>query len=339
MNGEESAALLKSTLSGIDPVKQLLRFSLADSKLIRKEWGDLGERSLYRFKFEVDETKYYNDFLPRILAVLEKIAIEQPRAYHLKRCKSPGYNYMTTVDGKGLAYFRGDFRVYGEGRIDDNHLWTVGEKIPKGKLELQVGLDPYHLAEDSEFTGVYCDVCTLGTGQDATPWSHREFCDHLDSLDNAKRGAQECGFFLVTVITKMNKSRTSVLAKSYKLPPECLDVVADWYKKVADRDDQYKDVTTNYVISFLGDGGEEVAAFPVSFKNSGIVNVYLGKSNASRAFDCAIFRDYPDDSSLLGMYVTPMVHTTARSFETWIPFDIPQDQLPKIRSVKVELSE
>lgn len=341
--GAECAALLRNALSCIDPVKQLLRFSLADPKLIRKKWCDRGERCLYRFKFEVDENKYYNDFLPPLLKVLDQIAIEQPKTFPLIRRwgNESDWSWMPkSMNEPGLAYFNGDFNVLYDDRIDESDLCSRGEKMLEKNWSPQVGVIPYMLhpdygAEKNSY-GVYCDVCVLGTGaKDENPWcpdNHRRFGDN-----RYRDLEQKCGFFQVTVITKMNKTRTSITAKSYKLPLECLDVVIEWYKKIGGNNSEI--AKTNYVISFLDEGGEEVAGVPVSFNNATILNVFLGKNNALGYMKSSIFRDYPSEDDLLGMYVTPMINTTARSFETWIPFDIPQDQLPKIRSVKVELSE
>jgi len=346
--GRECAALLKQALDGVDSVKQLMKFTLADSKLIRKEWGDKGERSLYRFKFEVDETKYYNEFLPPLLKVLDQIAIEQPKTFHLRRRWGHESDWSWKPKGlseSGIAYFNGEFKVYGEGQIDVRDLRSSGEKMIKRNWSPQVGIVPYVLHQESRPDGVgygvYCNACILGTdSSDENPW-----CPipgglniRLDRADWARDAAKECGFFQITVITKMNKSQTSISAKSYKLPCDCLDVVVDWYKKTY-INEYNSSLRVNYVISFLGDGNEEVAAFPVSFNKMDICNVFVGCNNPHGYMKSSIFRDYPSEDNLFGMYVTPMVHTCAQSFQTWIPFDLSQDQLSKIRSVKIELAD
>ncbi len=347
-DGGECAALLKQALDGVDPVKQLMTFSLADSKLIRKEWGDKGERSLYRFKFEVDETKYYNVFLPPLLKVLDQIAIEQPKTFHLRKrwgSESDSSWLPKSLSASGIAYFNGEFKVYGEGQIDDGDLRSSGEEMIKRNWSPQVGIVPYVLHQESRPDGggygVYCNACILGTdSSDENPWCpiHGGLNIRLDRADWARDAAKECGFFQITVITKMNKSQTSISAKSYKLPCDCLDVVVDWYKKTC-VNKYNSSLRTNYVISFLGDGNEEVAAFPVSFNKMDICNVFVGCNNPHGYMKSSIFRDYPSEDNLFGMYVTPMVHTCAQSFQTWIPFDLSQDQLSKIRSVKIELAD
>ena len=337
-DGGECAALLKQALDGVDPVKQLMKFSLADSKLIRKEWGDKGERSLYRFKFEIDETKYYNAFLPPLLKVLDQIAIAQPKTIRLRRCGDRN-GYQAEFPKEAAAYFTGNFKV-AYNQLDTDHVDDDEVKILSKDWSPQFGFTPYSLYNEDNSFGVYCDIGTLGSGDNnEEPW-RPYFSNDLDDADRGKDKIKECGFFQVTVITKMNKSQTSVTAKSYKISPECLDVVIEWFKKIGDRDEHYKDARTNYIISFLGESEQEVAAFPVSFKNSALVNVFVGKNNAIGTTKSAIFRDYPNDSEYcFGMYVTPMVHTCAQSFQTWIPFDLSQDQLSKIRSVKIELAD
>ena len=179
----------------------------------------------------------------------------------------------------------------------------------------------------------------LGTGNGGMhPWlPDPQLNRTLDNVNGAQDHIKKCGFFQITVITKMNKPQTIVTAKCYKLPPECLDVVVEWFKRVGNN--SRNDIQTNYVISFLDDDGGEVAAYPVSFKNSVLINVFVGRNNSLGNEKSSIFQDYPADNECYGMYVTPMVHTIAQSFQTWIPFDIPQDQLPKIRSLKIVLAD
>ena len=55
-----AAALLKKTLEDLDPVKQLIRFTLADNKLLVHEYNTYSEKYtgyFYRFKFEVNDEK------------------------------------------------------------------------------------------------------------------------------------------------------------------------------------------------------------------------------------------------------------------------------------------
>ena len=59
-------------LDGVNPITQLVRLSLADPKMLTLEIK--GEKTcyFYRFKFELDEKKYYDEFLPRFEALDER---------------------------------------------------------------------------------------------------------------------------------------------------------------------------------------------------------------------------------------------------------------------------
>ena len=84
----DAAALLENVLKGINPVTQLMKLSLADTKPLMRETGGDGmgrikpnqkgkERTLYRFRFTVDEQKYFGDFLPPLVKVLDQIALDR----------------------------------------------------------------------------------------------------------------------------------------------------------------------------------------------------------------------------------------------------------------------
>ena len=94
-NGD-AAVLLENVLKDVNPVKQLMKLSLADTKPILKSVdgrfvrdGRAARRSgeknrvFFRFRFEMDERKYYEDFLPPLLKVFDQIAIKPPKNVRL----------------------------------------------------------------------------------------------------------------------------------------------------------------------------------------------------------------------------------------------------------------
>ena len=88
-----------------------------------------------------------------------------------------------------------------------------------------------------------------------------------------------------------------------------------------------------YDIVFTDGDGEEIVAAPVAFKNWTLTNVFLGSISY-----------FADPEKLVDIdskcwYISPMVHCDAMAWERWIGFDIPQDELPNIKSVTVELAE
>ena len=149
--------------------------------------------------------------------------------------------------------------------------------------------------------------------------------------------------FSAVVITKMNVSRSNVQAKCYKLPPECAAVLCKWQEDV--RGDKFgrkagrsnDGMKTTWNVMFCDKDGNEVAAFPVSYRNSSLVNFVVTSTRGN------IFGDQERQKRNMygrfGLYMTPMISMIAKSRERWIGFDIPLDELPNIKSVTVELAE
>ena len=85
--------------------------------------------------------------------------------------------------------------------------------------------------------------------------------------------------------------------------------------------------TTAYNIILKDGNNEDVLVRSISFKNVALLNMMAGHTKMFK------------ESGGYGWYVTPRIHTDAKSLQRWIGFDIPRDDLPNIASVLIELAE
>lgn len=314
----DAAALLENVLKDVNPVTQLMRLSLSSTKPLVKNispdpFGKGKERTLYRFRFTIDENKYYGEFLPPILKVLDQISLKPAKTVRLKPVD---LSHEGNPDEK-LKYLEGKWE-----RVDDVH--------EDGRSRMFFG----DYADDDN--GVYIGDIGLSDGK-GKPWCVSCIGNHCgvenaEEEDNPYTDPEEFvkdGVFRALVIVKMNKARTVIQAKEYALPPECARIVQKWQRSVRNNDE----AVTTYNIVFSDGDGEEVVAAPVVFKNRTLSNVLLGS--------LAYFSS-PEHLAGLGAngwYISPMLHCDAAAWERWIAFDIPRDQLPNIKSVTVELAE
>ena len=326
-NGD-AAVLLENVLKDVNPVKQLMKLSLADTKPILKSVdgrfvrdGRAARRSgeknrvFFRFRFEMDERKYYEDFLPPLLKVFDQIAIKPPKNVRLA---------STPLESSFILDMK---RRYLAGEWEQHNVWADGQ--------LDGGLACYYTADDGGNIddGVFVDEVSLS---DAKGMAWHVSCSCGRAYGNNSRKVEVSsyilnkfendGVFHVLAITKMNAARTVVQAREYEIPAECAAVVKKWQKDFIESGRRLRETTYNIIFS---DGaGEEVYSSPVSFKNRSLTNVILGSIKTNEGY-----------GRFTAWHVTPMVHCDAAALERWIGFDIPQDQLPSIKSVTVELAE
>ena len=311
----DAAALLENVVGELDPVKQLMNMSLSSTKPIQAADENGKQKLYYRFKFMVNERKYYEEFLPPLLKVLDQISLRQPKDLRLR---SVDLGEDGIVDQK---------KEYLAGK------WNSFDANKDGHTKFS-NLNYVHYAN-----GVYVGDIGFSDGK-GNSWcfsNTNSRCNPAGEYNDAASSGSisENDVARVIVITKMNASRSVITALEYALPPECADVMSKWWQKaisvpsVKVSKTQYQ--TTTYNIVFSDKSGEEVAAMPISFENRMLSNIFLGN-----------LPYYPKGNNykhLVGLFISPMVHCDAASLEEWIGFDIPQDELPNIKSVTVELAE
>lgn len=306
----DATTLLQNVLNeNLNPVKQIMKMDLADTK--PKFWSARSGqgRTYYRFRFTVDRAKYYDEFLPPLMKVLDQIALKRPKDIRL--------GSIALYDNPDRRSPEEDKKEYLAGSWDRDGVDSTGRN--------SMGLSEYLDADGGVYVGdiglsdakgnKWCCSNMMGT---AGATSARED-DRYEDQDHLAKG----GFFRVLVITKMNASRSAVQAREYELPPECAAIVQKWQKEFIGT--WSKETQTAYNIIFSDSDGEEVLSTPVLFNNKTLANVFFGEISHFSDAEC--------------WYVTPMIHCDAEAFERWIAFDISRDLLPNIKSVSVELAE
>ena len=306
----DSEALLSNVIKDFNPVTHLIRMNLSDNKPLMVKMNDGKERLFYRFKFFVDTAKYYNEFIPSLTKVLDQIAVKKPRSVYLNASRIP----------------------ISEGLLEHKDI----AKYILGKWEPNMEVDSDGALYRGSSEGVYANTVTFrAPGMKrkwsfTTRWGVHELLDersgkegfYFDSNYSEKRrkdGYLDGDIFHAFVINKMNAGLTVVTAKDYALPAKCLDVVWDWQKKFRN--------SVSYNILFKDASENIIIAKSISFKESSLLNIFLGSLS------------YYGEDKNDAWYVSPLIGGDSESFERWIGFDIPQDQLPNIKSISIELAE
>ena len=343
---EDAVALLKKTLDGVNPITQMIRLSLADPKLMTQEIRGQGNGTktcyFYRFKFELDEKKYYEEFLPPLLKVLDQISVSQPKTVRLQR-----HSFDKLNSGEGSQYrveqeYAKNYIATGE-YINDTYKNSLAKRRSRTKEPSRLSLDGlYDGRGHFDQEGAYDGVIVLGNADEFwhlsysspdpngvqandhcfDPGSHNyEACPN----HGIEKQMVESETFPVMIISEMNASRTSVKARCYQLPKGCAEVIMAWqYGLIGMRS---RGNTTAYNIILKDGNNEDVLVRSISFKNVALLNMMAGHTKMFK------------ESGGYGWYVTPMIHTDAKSLQRWIGFDIPRDDLPNIASVLIELAE
>ncbi len=306
----DAEALLSNVIKDINPVTHLIRMNLSDNKPLLVKMNDGKERLFYRFKFFVDTAKHYNEFIPSLTKVLDQIAVKKPRSVYLNANRIP---------------------------IDESlHEHKDIAKYILGKWEPYMEVDSDGALERGQSEGVYANTITLSAPGMKRKWAFTTLWGVHESLDEGsykerfyfdnsysekirKERYFDGDIFHAFVITKMNAGLTVVTAKDYALPAKCLDVVWDWQKKFRN--------SVSYNILFKDADENVIVAKSVSFKESSLLNIFLGSLS------------YYGKDKNEAWYVSPLIGGDSESFERWIGFDIPQDQLPNIKSISIELAE
>ena len=307
----DAEALLSNVIKDINPVTHLIRMNLSDNKPLMVKMSDGKERLFYRFKFFVDTAKYYNEFIPSLTKVLDQIAVKKPRSVYLNAHKIPISENL---------YHHKDIAKYILGK------WEHMEVDSDGAL--YSGLSE----------GVYANTVILGTAGMKRKWAFTTSYDERGSLDGVMTDKESVydssddyrksryldgDIFHAFVITKMNAGLTVVTAKDYAVPSKCLDVVWDWQKKFRN--------SVSYNILFKDASENIIIAKSISFKESSLLNIFLGSLSYYSVGEYGRGKG--------AWYVSPLIGGDSESFERWIGFDIPQDQLPNIKSISIELAE
>ena len=326
----DAAALFEAAIKDFSPIRQMMKLSLAGSKMIPRKFDDGTMRYYYGFMVTLDEKKYYEEFLPPLLKTLDQIALKTATRRFMGRIPTDGDAVMESRD-----YILGNWMQ--SGSVATKTQGGASSRVRIDDIERNGRMRYSSYQSDEAKGGVYDKALQLtGPSVDGRP-NFFGFSWHGDGsrkdrwaqlpygVDNVLKQVEADGFFQVAVVTQMTPSRNSVTMKLYRLPPACAKV---WFAQRA----AYFNASTEYNIILKDKAGEEIVAVPLALANTSLANDYFGNLQE-------VFGKGANVNDAYGWYVTPMVHADAVAFQRWVGFDIPQNDLPRVASVSIELAE
>ena len=315
----DAAALLEAVLKDFSPVRQMMKLSLAGTRMIPRKFDNGTMRYYYCFMVTLDEKKYYEEFLPPLVKTLDQIALQTATR-----------RFVGRIPNEGTA-------------VEDSRRYILGnwDQVPgRSSMGMQAdGRAQFIYGQSNEAKGgAYDKVLALaGASADGNPnffvfsWDMTRWSVKNRSTMNSYciggmlKDSEKDGFFQVAVITQMTPSRNSVTMKLYRLPPACAKVILS--QRAA-----FFEASTEYNIILKDKEGAEIAAMPLALANTTLSNDFIGELPE-------VFGRRQNGRDPAAWYVTPMVHADAVAFQRWVGFDIPQNDLPRIASVSIELAE
>lgn len=276
---KDGAKLIANALDGVNPVAQFFNVTIADPKGIPV--GDASGETVtidYLFKMEVDGARYYDEFLPKLVRILEQISTVHPKPV---RC-TPNTTISLSNRGEEFEKQYLEANEYNRGERS-NPMWGSGVKSGFVKFDIS------------------------GVGA----WRGRS-CHTPDS-----KGGR------VVVIEKANSSSTLIKGRTFVVDEKVQKSILDWRRGL----EKMNKGVPSYVVSFLDESGDSVTEQAVSFPR-------LSYDQAS----CEGFIDFLGQNEPSVWMVTPWFGGDAKCYYQWFRFKLPKNDLPKIKSIKVEIA-
>lgn len=130
---------------------------------------------------------------------------------------------------------------------------------------------------------------------------------------------------MVFTIDSDNKAHTLIKGSVFTLDLESVSAYEKW------REEEKKRKCV-YTVLFLDEDGEELAANPILFvdynqySKLGLERIVPLEGNAAHY-------------TVVGWVITPWIGATSSEYYQWFKFKLPKDDLPKVKSIKVELEK
>ena len=323
---EDAAALLKNALTGLNPMKTLMVASIrpetqkvimaaeapARGRTRSRNGTSRGDGSVilrYLCEVELNRAKYFAEFVPRLKNVLDQISLTPPKEIRLVEMVSGlrrrgGYEKLKKyLEMSDLT--RGDVPGYVSSRMFRSRSFTAF-------------FDPVHVYSAlwrGEYWALttYYDDCCPKVGESFRCKKVGLSCEEI----NASR--KERVYF--ALITALNADGSDGKVTMYVLDKSVLGVLNDWRRGVIG-EPRKPSKATNYIIVLLDKDGGEQGTYPWQIPNDVLENVK--------------FAELPDAGMV---YVTPFVGCVGEKLIQWRDLILGKDQLTKVTSIKIELSD
>lgn len=129
---KDGATLIANALDGVNPVAQVFNVTIADTKGMPV--GNVSGETVtidYLFKMEVDGNRYYNEFLPKLVRILEQVSTVQPKPV---RC-TPNTTISLSNRGEEFEKQYLEANEYNRGERS-NPMWGSGVKSGVVKFDV-----------------------------------------------------------------------------------------------------------------------------------------------------------------------------------------------------------
>ena len=339
---EDSAALLKNALDGLNPIKSLMvaRVRPETQKILTGEKAKINYQPLpanqvmlrYLFEIKLDREKYFSELMPHLKKVLDQISITPPKEIRLTEASTRGHGDNRNKRLKKSLILGGYEDEHGNGLGSDTSsgAYEMFSKKDDG-LFTYAWFDPHHVYYilwngknwGWQFgQGKYdYGLKTGGNFDDCIELNYKSF------REIRGRGHTENGGVYFALITSLNSTCSSGKLTIYELDKSAIAVLDSWHDKVIGEDHQIK--STNYNIILLGEDGDEISVYPWQIPNDCLINIKFADTKASGDYPCP----------LPMVYATPFVGCFGESLLQWRDFILEKDQLQKVTSIKIELAE
>ncbi|MCQ2390405.1 MAG: hypothetical protein MJ240_03175 [Kiritimatiellae bacterium] len=317
--GRDGAALLKNALSGVDPVRMLIKPSLRpeSQKITKGGAGDFwkggpipeGKVGLsYVFKLELDTAKYFSEFIPKLKQILGQISLLPPKEFRITAMREQN-------DSPALQY-RNDYLKGKRNTCMDVGIGDGGFYLPFRRFSGFVGGRKYIWGRD-------CNGHYFDEQNDAVGIYTRGF------EDLREKNVTECQFILVTELAANNMNGKAV---RYVLGFEEAKCLNGWLRDCGCLEDYGRSHEIpnkiNYEIVFKDANGGDVAVFPWQVGRGALANVGAYPEHVNDKGTTSRYRYW--------FYVSPFVGCAGGSFVQWRDFILEKDDLAKIASVSIE---
>lgn len=378
----EAKALVDKLLDELDPIPQLMVASV-DTKTMRtyvKGKYQAGEQTMeslppgkvavgLMLSLKVDEKKYFEQFVPRVKAVFDRISLCKPSAVRLTPI--PANQEELAMLTEYLA--RND-------KTEDGGVAVKQRKYArKAAFASRSRLFPDALNALPPRYGLRCDLhgnnsifgstdpsflpgCkTMGVGAYSKDKNSRNNCfkvwnghgasqyDFPNSLKDlaalrGKRGLYDSPFegvqtYNLTLLTSVNSSRSMWKGETYQLDPEVGYSLYRWIFRrgaVQYRDpNPYTHITYNIV--FENGGGEELFVYEWKVPRLLLMNVDVNDYEVSDNYKFG--NEKSRQSHVMRFYATPFVGCAAQRLIQWRDVLIDEVILREVKNIKIELAQ
>ncbi len=348
---DDALAIIRNELRELRPFK-LMKVTLGTTKPIAEPVKEEPSmvRLWYPVKFEVDDTKYYKEFVPRWTRILEQIKTSPVKRMVLKNELSLIKAYNTFIQEEYGSQRKGKTGVMTrcEDKSEDSS-WVFHKDIwPLAKTGLALN-EEYNrmcflstIIEGKTYIlhGLGCSDYYKFTNKidsdafhKAERYVRRVFIKGEDNFGPLSSIPEGCNFGIALV----KSARGNMLQGNiYNIPYECVCEIVKWQNEVilgnakcGDSDDPSL-VKVTYSLCFSDAKADEIAAMTFTVNNIDISN-----------FACVVLDegDYPDYLGSRKWLVTPLVGGVAQSYVKWVNVDLPKDDVAKIANATISVEE